>query len=87
MVPVQWTPAALADLAALWTDADSEARRRITLAVDEVDRQLVIDPLSAGESRAAGVRLVIAAPLGVQFRVVGRRRLVQVFHVWRFATP
>lgn len=84
MYSIRWAPEALEELAALWLDAAPDDRSLITDAVDEIDRVLAIDPLAAGESREAEFRVLIMAPVAVQFLVWEDDRIAQVVSVWRF---
>ncbi len=79
---VDWLYSTIKELATLWTNADSATRNRITKATHEIDSQLTHDPLNVGESRAHGRRMLIEAPLGVNYRVDNGD--VTVLHVWRF---
>ena len=79
---VGWSPFALNQLAELWLAASD--REAITQAVDEIDRQLRLDPLTQGESRTAGRRILFLPPLVVIFEVVEPDRKVSVLAVRRF---
>ena len=79
---VTWTPLALAALASLWNYAADRAE--ITTAADSLDRLLANDPNSRGEARAEGVRILIASPLAIYFRVFDDDRLATVHAVWRW---
>ncbi len=81
---VLWTPQAERQLAALWMDA--KHRDAITRAAHQIDALLSFDAHDAGESRFAGQRIVIAAPLGVLFVVNPQDCLAQVVDVWQFDT-
>jgi hypothetical protein len=79
---VVWVPEAEQELARLWMNTAD--RDRITLAAAEIERRLRFDPESAGESRAAGRRILIAPPLAATFRVSPADRLVQVLNLREF---
>jgi len=79
---VVWVPDAEQELADLWLNATD--RDRITLAAAEIERRLRHDPESAGESREAGRRILIAPPLAATFRVSPADRLVQVLNLREF---
>lgn len=83
MFSVQWTPAALNELAALWTEADSAERQSLTDATREIDSALRLSPQSAGESRDEPRRILFVPPLGVTFKVQPLDRTVRVLRVWR----
>lgn len=76
---VVWLPDADNELAQLWLD--STDRQRTTLAADQIDKLLRHDPDTAGESRAAGRRILIVPPLAVIYRVLSDDRLVQISNV------
>ena len=81
---VLWTPTAERDLAELWLDAaDREAVRS---AADTLDSLLRVDAHLRGESRYESLRVLHAAPLGVDFEVDEENGIVWVLRVWRFRT-
>lgn len=77
---VVWLPAAEQELAAVW--AASGRRNEVTRASAEIDRQLEAAAPTAGESRAAGRRILIVPPLGAIYRVIGQTVLVS--RVWEY---
>lgn len=80
---VRWTrKARLQQLAQVWLDAPD--RNAVSAAAAEVDRLLATDPVVVGESRAAGLRVVIVEPLMVGFAVDDEARQVVVFSVRYF---
>lgn len=82
MSEVKWIQIALNDLASIWTNADSQMRKRITAATQMIDKELRMNPHEKGESRPEGYRILIELPLGVFFRVDEKKKEVEVFHVW-----
>lgn len=84
MYRVRWEEAALDELTALWTDADSALRRLITDTVAQIDRQLETAPLAQSESRSEGRRVLFSSPLGILFRIEADGQTVSVLHVWLF---
>jgi hypothetical protein len=82
MFRVEWDPAALNELAAAWTRADSALRRRITVAAHRLDQRLEVDPQNEGESRPGGDRIMICLPLGCRFHVHPQRSIVRVLRIW-----
>ena len=76
---VVWLPDAESELAELWLA--STDRERTTLAADQIEKQLRHNPDSAGESRAAGRRILIVPPLAVIYRILFDDRIVQVSNV------
>jgi len=84
MFSVQWAPSALRDLAEFWADADSSTRLHITKAVREIDRILENNAESAGESRDPGFRILLVAPLGVEYALHVPEKSVYVIRVWHF---
>lgn len=81
MFRVDWTPAALAELAEIWADAGDATRRRITEATREIDAQLAAAANEAGESRIENIRLLFVPPLSVYFHVHEDSRTAAVFQV------
>lgn len=80
---VRWTRRArLQQLAQVWLDAPD--RNAVTAAASEVDRLLASDPAGLGESRAAGLRVLIVEPLMVGYAVVEDEHRVVVFSVQYF---
>lgn len=79
---VEWLPDAERELARIWLSAAD--RDAVTKAANWIDGQLRFDPATQGESRPNGRRILLAAPLGVVFRVVPLDRKVAVAHVWQF---
>jgi plasmid stabilization system protein ParE len=79
---VLWTPTAHRDLAELWLDAAN--REEVRSAADTLDSILRRDAASMGESRYGSLRVVLAAPLGVDIDVDVKRHNVWVLRVWRF---
>ena len=78
---VVWRPAAEEKLAALWTEADD--RRAVTGAANSIDSMLRVDPLDAGESRVANIRILTVPPLSVYYDVHEDDRLVATWAVWQ----
>jgi hypothetical protein len=80
---MKWTviyrPAAADELAAIWLNAEN--RPAVASAADAIDKHLGIDPLSAGESRAEGSRVLIEDPLAVFFDVNVQDRTIAVWAV------
>jgi hypothetical protein len=54
MYHVEWLQTALDELARIWTQADSELRKTLTRASNEIDGRLEINPHDEGESRPYG---------------------------------
>jgi hypothetical protein len=77
---VIWLPGAEAELANLWID--ETFRKSTAEAARRIDRTLERDPEAAGESRDAGLRILIEPPLAVTFRVSSADRLVVVLNIW-----
>ena len=84
MYMVQWMEEALADLARLWIDADSNLRKLISVATNEIDRRLRKHPLDEGESRDGADRIFLWPPLGVTFEVSEQDRVLRILGVWQF---
>jgi hypothetical protein len=81
---VQWERQARDELGTSWLKADSALRRAITEAAHAIDQELSQDPFRSSESREAGRRVLIVAPLGVTFRVDEPDRVVYVLRLWSF---
>jgi hypothetical protein len=82
MFTVRWSQPALNQLATIWVQATD--RMVITTTVNRIDRRLRRDPEDESESRDAGRRILLEAPLGVTFSVRQDDRTVSVLTVWRF---
>ncbi len=78
MYRVEWLQPALDALTAAWLQADQELRQAITAATHLLDETLRRDPTNAEESRDAGVRIHILAPLVIWFQVDPAERIVHV---------
>lgn len=85
MYQVSWQPAAIQELADLWTRADTTVRQAINDAVEQVDDRLERNPSSFGESRGGNNRVGFAFPLVVMFTISSEKSTVYVAHVrpWR----
>jgi hypothetical protein len=55
------------------------------MAANLIDRTLTEDPDKHGESRDGNIRVVFAAPLGVEFEISRDDRMVYVVSVWSYA--
>jgi mRNA-degrading endonuclease RelE of RelBE toxin-antitoxin system len=77
---VAWTASAQQHLARVWLASDK--RQSVTSAAAGIDAELREDPETKGESRRAGVRVLIARPLGVEYEVIPEDRTVYVLSVW-----
>jgi hypothetical protein len=82
---ILWAPDAEQELTHIWLAA--EDRNLVSRVAREIDRQIEVAPLSAGESRPDGYRIVIVAPLGVIYVAYDIVRTASVLHVWRFESP
>ncbi len=78
MFQLEWVPSAANDLATIWLAADSDQRRAITCATNEIDSYLRSSPGSAGDSRPGDHRILLAAPLGVTYKIEFDDRRVRV---------
>lgn len=86
MFSVEWIPTAADELATLWLDASPHERRAITGATREIDSLLRVNPENVGESRSEDRRILLAAPLGVTFKIEPDDRKVRVLKVWHYKT-
>jgi plasmid stabilization system protein ParE len=73
---VEWTEAALARLADIWTAATDQAA--VTDASYRIEAAIKADPLGAGESRGDNRRVVFDPPLAVIYLVYPAERLALV---------
>jgi len=79
---VFWTPEAEAELRKIV--ANSDDRAALGAAARTIDRRLIANPYSMGESREeSATRVGFAKPLGVDFEVLDDVSTVIVFGVWR----
>lgn len=78
---VAWQPSAEQALAALWLSAEDKGA--VEQAANYADQVLRRDPLSQGESRPGGKRIMFVPPLVVYFEVSPADRLVTVRTVRR----
>jgi hypothetical protein len=69
-------------LADIWLRSDD--RNAVRSAADTLDRLLQIDAHLRGESRHESLRIVLAAPLGVDVDVDQGDRTAWILRVWRF---
>ncbi len=73
---VIWTQDALDELINLWMGSGD--RSRVTLAVNEIDRQLARDAPMQGIETSESLRAFFAPPLKVLFEVREADRIVEV---------
>lgn len=78
---VDWSPAALQELADLWNTAAD--RNEVADASNDIDRVLAVDPRNAGESRGGVTRIYFRPPFAVMLDVFEARRHVLVWAIWR----
>jgi hypothetical protein len=78
---VVWTPTAEHHLAELWLQ--SSDRNAVRSATDTIDKVLTVDAHVHGESRYETLRVLVVAPLGVDFDVDQNDCLVRVLRIWR----
>lgn len=79
---VVWKRSAEAELADLWLNAPDQ--NAVALAANTADALFRQDPLSQGESRADGNRILFIAPLVLSFHVSPADRLVTVTAIGRW---
>jgi hypothetical protein len=77
---VTWSAAAVQMLADIWNKATD--RNAITVATNEIDAELRIDPDTVGHATVGAIREWIHRPLGVEFEVIEPDRIVNVLSVW-----
>lgn len=81
---VRWSRTAEDELTRLWLNASDRAV--VTAAAQEIDDRLAANAKNEGESRTAGLRILMCAPLAVVYKVSPRTYDVDVARVWRFRT-
>lgn len=81
---LEWKQTATDELAEIWLRANSETRRKITVATGNVDLMLKSDPYGHSESRDADRRIMFVAPLAITFRVDPEADNVEVLRVRQF---
>jgi hypothetical protein len=86
MFSVQWSPAALDELTRIWLDSRSEQRDLVTRTVARIDDTLRRSAATAGESRDPDFRVLLVAPLGIEFEVRKDDQLAIIARVWHY-TP
>ena len=79
---VLWTPPAEQHLATIWMAAPNRAA--VALAAKSLDDQLSESAHLCGESRWGDFRVTFAPPLGIEFKVLEKDRIVYVVGVWSF---
>jgi plasmid stabilization system protein ParE len=82
---VEWLPAAEQDLAAIWVNASDQAE--VTAAANAIDQALMRNPHTLGEGRLGVSRILVVAPLAVEYDVIVDDGKVVVWHVWRWGLP
>lgn len=83
MFTVAWSDEARDQLAEIWWNSDSSARREITSYVAEIERNLRANADRIGESREPVIRVLADVTLGIAFQVSEPDRFVFIFRVWR----
>ena len=82
---VLWTPSAERDLADLWLQ--SPDREAVRSAADTLDSLLRVDAHRRGESRYESLRVLLAAPLGIDVDIDEDDRTAWVLRASRFERP
>ena len=81
---VVWLPLATQQLAALWLGAAD--RNAVTVASEQLDQRLALDPMGEGESRSEDhIRISFEHPLRILFRVFPDRNEVHVYSIGTYA--
>jgi hypothetical protein len=73
---VIWLPLALDDLLSLWIEGPN--RQAISDAANRIESILGIDPILRGETLAGALRILIADPLQIAYRILDADRIVQI---------
>ncbi|MCH8830039.1 MAG: type II toxin-antitoxin system RelE/ParE family toxin [Planctomycetes bacterium] len=79
MFRVVWQPSAEQELALIWTL--TEDRSRVAQAAARVDEMLSKTPISVGESREGGMRIMFRSPLALDYHVNESMQIVTVLRV------
>jgi hypothetical protein len=73
---VTWLPSALDDLLSLWIEGPD--RQAISDAANGIETILNNDPVLRGETLVGSLRILIADPLQIAYRIVEADRIVQI---------
>ena len=82
MYTVRWKRSALDRLTEIWLNASDRAA--INSAVEEIDRNLQLNPHDAGESRSEHVRIIFSQPIGAFFYIDDCAKLSKCYGFGRF---
>jgi hypothetical protein len=80
---VVWSAAAIQALADVWNKSSN--RPALSVATNEIDAELRIDPDTVGRATVGMIREWIHPPPGVEFEVNEPDRIVTVLFVWAVA--
>jgi hypothetical protein len=75
---------AVTPLRAVWDEAGDELRQAILRASHLINQRLHENPHEEGESRAGGTRILFEAPVGVEFEIDEKRKLVSIVRSWAY---
>jgi plasmid stabilization system protein ParE len=78
---IEWLDEALEDLARVWNASVKSRRAAVREAVEELDRGLVQQAATAGESREGSRRIVFVGPIAAEYLVEERLSRVTVFRI------
>lgn len=81
MYQVEWLQSVLDHLTDVWIASDSSTREALTAAVAEIDRRLMADAHSSGESRGPNIRVDFVYPLSYTFHVPADANVVTVVKI------
>lgn len=84
MFTLIWLDVTLDELADVYVAVTPEQRARIAAGIEALNTRLRDDPLSVGESRSGGRRLVFTPLLAVTFQVSVSDRTVRVTSVKQY---
>lgn len=81
MHPVNWAPAALAELATIWNTAPTSDNQLLIWAVSDLVFLLERDPENEGESQPMNTRITFSWLLAIWFHVQADGT-VWIRHIW-----
>ena len=84
MFELRWEENAAVDLVGLWTQAESHRKELISLAINDLQDRLRLDPHGNSESRTGTDRIVFAAPLGAMIQIDDAAATVSILAIWLF---
>ena len=78
MYRLQWVNSASREFLSAAANASPAQRQIIMTALSDIERLLVVQPDTAGESREPGTRFIFISPLAITFHVNARLKVVLI---------